>query len=84
MDIAATKLELMQHLMSISDEKTLKRVAVFFKKEVPKAVEEEDDITDEEYAAFDEEIAKCERGEIKFHTEEESLRLIRSAGKTKA
>jgi len=51
---------------------------------VPKAVEEEDDITDEEYAAFDEEIAKCERGEIKFHTEEESLRLIRSAGKTKA
>ena len=74
MDIAATKLELMQQLMSIMDEKTLRKVASFFKKEV--AVEE-DDITDEEYAAFQEELAKRDRGEIRFYSEEESIRMIR-------
>ncbi len=80
MDIAATKLQLMQRLMSIGDEAILQRVVSFFKKEVPE-VADEDHITDEEYAEFDEEIAKHERGEIKFHTEEESMRLIRAAVK---
>jgi hypothetical protein len=47
MDIAATKLELMQQLMSIVDEKTLRKVASFFKKEVS-AEEEEVDFTSEE------------------------------------
>ena len=32
MDIAAKKVELVQHLLSIMDEKTLMRVATFFKK----------------------------------------------------
>jgi uncharacterized protein (UPF0218 family) len=84
MDIAATKLELMQQLMSIMDEKTLRKVASFFKKEVPAIAEEDDDITDEEYAEFEEAIAKHERGEVGFHSEEESIRLIRSTGKGKA
>lgn len=75
MDIAATKLELMQQLMSIVDEKTLRKVASFFKKEV--AIEADEDITDAEVTEFDEAIAKHERGEVKFHTEEESFRLIR-------
>ena len=75
MDIAATKLELMQQRMSIVDEKTLRKVASFFRKEV--AIEADDDITDAEVTEFDEDIAKHERGEVKFHTEEESFRLIR-------
>ena len=83
MDIAAKKLELVQRLLSIMDEKTLQRVAAFFKKEVPTTVDAEDDITNEEYAEFDEEIAKHERGEVKFHTAEESFGMIREAAKTK-
>ena len=79
MDIAATKLELMQRLMSIVDEGTLQRVANFFKKEVP--VEEDQDITDEEYAQFQAELAKCEAGELKFQTREESMRMIREGAK---
>ena len=77
MDIAAKKLELMQQLMSIVDEKTLDHIAAFFKSEVPDLAEEDAEISDEEYAAFQEEIAKCERGEIQFHTREGSLRMIR-------
>ncbi len=77
MDIAATKLELMQRLMAIMDEGTLQRVANFFKKEVPVEEDLDEDITDEEYAQFQEELAKCERGDLKFHTMEESLRMIR-------
>lgn len=79
MNIEATKIQLTQHLLAIMDEKVLERVVNFFKKEVP--IEEEDDITDEEYAAFEEEIAKRDRGEIKFHTEEESIRMIREGYK---
>ncbi|MBK7249258.1 MAG: hypothetical protein IPI05_16555 [Flavobacteriales bacterium] len=41
----------------------------------------DDDITDEECAEFDEAIAKHERGEVKFHTEEESMRLVRAGHK---
>ena len=83
MDIATTKLELMQQLMSIVDEQTLRKVASFFKKEV---VTEQDEgyVSDEEYAQFQEELAQRDRGEIKFHTREESMaeirRLIDGAG----
>ncbi|HRN36499.1 MAG TPA: hypothetical protein PLV70_10510 [Flavobacteriales bacterium] len=83
MDIAATKLELIERLMSIMDEKTLRKLAGYFKREIPGKVEEDDDITDEEYAEFNEAIAKHERGEAKFHSMEESMRLIRGSGKTK-
>jgi len=75
MDIAATKLELMRQLMSIVDEKTLRKVAGFFKKEI--AIEEDDDITDEEHAAFEEMRTKRLRGEVKFLTEKESMEEVR-------
>jgi len=41
----------------------------------------EDDITDEEYAEFDEAIARHESGEEPFHTQEESMRMIREGRK---
>ncbi|MFZ1692857.1 MAG: hypothetical protein WAT74_06665 [Flavobacteriales bacterium] len=81
MNIDATKIQLTQHLLAIMDEKVLERVVNFFRNEVP--VEAEDGITDEEYAEFDEAIAKHERGEVRFYSEEESIRLIREAGKSK-
>jgi hypothetical protein len=74
MDSAAIKLELMQQLMSIADDKTLRKVVDFFKKEV---VIEEDDITDEEYAEFEEMRAKRLSGEVKFLTEKESMAEVR-------
>lgn len=74
MDSATIKLQLMQQLMSIVDDKTLRKVVDFFKKEVE--FDRDDDITDEEYAEFQEELAKRDRGEIKFHTREESMAAI--------
>jgi hypothetical protein len=75
MDSAAVKLQLMQQLMSIADEKTLKKVVTFFKKEI--VVEEDGDITDAEYAEFEEMRAKRLSGEVKFLTEKESMAEIR-------
>jgi hypothetical protein len=72
MDSAAIKLELMQQPMSIADDKTLRKVANFFKKEVV-INEEEGDISDEEYAEFEEMRAKRLSGEVKFLTEQESV-----------
>lgn len=75
MDSAATKLQLMQQLMAIADDKTLRKVVSFFKKEV--VIEEDDVITDEEYAAFEEMRAKRLRGEVKFLSEKESMAEVR-------
>ena len=75
MDSATIKLELMQQLMSIADDKTLQKVVSFFKKEV--VVEQDNDITDEEYAEFEEMRAKRLSGEVKFLTEKESMAEVR-------
>jgi hypothetical protein len=75
MDSAATKLQLMQQLMAIADDKTPRKVVSFFKKEV--VIEEDDAITDEEYAAFEEMRAKRLRGEVKFLSEKESMAEVR-------
>ncbi len=75
MDSAAIKLELMRQLMSIGDDKTLRKVVNFFKKEV--VVKEDDDITDEEYAEFEEMRAKRLSGEVKFLMEKESMEEVR-------
>jgi len=79
MDIAMKKLDLVQRLLRISDEAALQRVATVIEREAPEEIEE--DFTDAEIAEFDEAIAKDERGEVKFHTEEGSIRLIRSGTK---
>lgn len=76
MDSAAIKLEQMQQIMSIVDDKTLLKVVNFFKKEVV-ADEDEGHISDEEYAQFQEELAKRDRGEIRFYSEKESIRMVR-------
>jgi hypothetical protein len=77
MDIAAKKLELMQQIMSIMDADTLRHVSDFFKKEVFLGTDNNEDITDEEYAEFEEMRARRDKGEIKFQTEEESMEEIR-------
>ena len=77
MDIATTKLELMQQLMSIVDEKTLRKVADFFKKEL--VAEENEDFTDEEIAELDRRRARRLSGESKGYTSEDSIRMLRAA-----
>ncbi|MCI1753014.1 MAG: hypothetical protein LKM36_09145 [Flavobacteriales bacterium] len=77
MDIAAKKVELVQHLLSIMDEKTLMRVATFFKKEIPVTADTDDEITDEEFAEFEEMRAKRDRGEVRFLSEKESMAEVR-------
>ncbi len=79
MDFATTKLELMQQLMSIMDEKTLRKVASFFRKEA--AVEEDEDFTAEEIAELDRRRARHLRGEGRSYTMEESIAKLRNSGK---
>lgn len=76
MNIEATKIQLAQHLFAIMDEGTLERVVAFFRKEVV-IEEDEGHISDEEYARFQEELAQRDRGEVTFHTREESMAEIR-------
>jgi len=81
MDSAAIKLDLIERLANVKDNAVIQQISALLKKAFPEVMEGEgDDITDEEYAAFEEEIAKCERGELKFHSAEESIRLIQEGG----
>ena len=81
MDFAATKLQLMQQLMGIMDEKTLVKVASFFKKEVPAVGEEEDDLTDAEVTELEQRRARYLSGESKPQSVEEAMRLVRKVPK---
>lgn len=78
MDSAAVKLELLERLASVKDETIIQQMSDMLKKAFPEVMEEEDDITDEEYVAFEEVLVKRARGEIKFHTEEEFFKLVHS------
>ncbi|MFZ1665470.1 MAG: hypothetical protein WBO28_03350 [Flavobacteriales bacterium] len=78
MDFATTKLELIHQLMTIMDEKTLSRVAKFFKKEVP-AEEEDVDFTPEELEDLDRRRADRISGKSKGYSAEESIRMLREA-----
>jgi len=83
MDSAAIKLEMLERLASIKDETIIKRMAALLRKAFPEVMagEDEDGISDEEYAAFQEELAKRDRGEIRFYSEEESIRMIREGSR---
>lgn len=81
MDIATTKLELMRQLLSIADEKTLRKVASFFKKEV--AIEEDEDLSEEEMAELEGRFQDMVSGKVKPISEKDSIPMIRSAVKPK-
>ncbi len=83
MDSAAIKLELLERLASVKDETIIKRMAEMLRNAFPEVMEgaDVDDISEEEYAAFQEELAKRDRGEIRFFSEEESIRMIREGSK---
>jgi hypothetical protein len=87
MNSASIKLDLLERLAGVRDESVIKRMAELLQKAFPEVMstEDEDDISDEEYASFQEELAQRDRGEIRFYSEEESIRMIRdgSADKTR-
>lgn len=78
MNSAAIKLDLLERLASIKDDATIKQMAALLRKAFPEAMaNDDDDITDEEYAAFEEMRIKRLSGEVKFLTEEESMAEVR-------
>ena len=78
MNSAAIKLDLQERLASIKDDATIKQMAALLRKAFPEVmVDDDDDITDEEYAAFEEMRTKRLSGEVKFLTEEESMAEVR-------
>lgn len=81
MDSAAIKLDLIERLAKVKDSALIQQISALLKKTYPEVMEDDDDISDEEYAAFEEQLAKRDRGEVKFHSEEESIRMIREGFK---
>jgi hypothetical protein len=79
MESAAIKLDMLERLASVRDETVIKRMAVMLRKAFPEVMmgDEDDGITDEEYAAFEEMRANRLRGEVKFLTEKESMAEVR-------
>jgi hypothetical protein len=76
MDIASTKLELIDQLMSINDEKILRKVASFFKQEIAL---EEDVVTAEDLAELDKRRARRQSGESKGIPAKDSIQQLRAA-----
>lgn len=68
--------EITRMLKGVTDTSILEQVKTFLRERL-EAGEEDDEITDEEYAAFEEMRAKRLRGEVKFLTREESMAEVR-------
>jgi hypothetical protein len=82
MDNATIKLYLLERLASVQDGALIRQIAAVLNKAFPEVMEgDEEDISDEEYAAFQEELSKRDSGEIRFYSEEESIRMIKEGFK---
>jgi len=81
MNSAAIKLDMLERLASVKDDTVIKRMATMLRKAFPEVMagdgDEDNDISDEEYAQFQDDLAKRDRGEIKFHAREESMAEVR-------
>ena len=80
MDIASIKLTLMERLMLVWDEASLKRISTAIETEIPEEVDE-DDFTDEEIAELDRQQAQHLSGETKSYSREEAIRMMREGFK---
>ena len=78
MDIARLKLTLVERLMLIWDEGSLQRLEKAIETEV---LSDADEMSDEEYAELNDRMAKHERGETKYFSAEESIKMIRQGTK---
>jgi len=79
MDIANIKLLLMERLMLVWDEASLKRIGNVIETEIQEEVG--DDFTDEEIAELDRRQARHLSGESKSYTHEEAMRMMREGFK---
>ncbi len=80
MDIANIKLTLVERLMLVWDEASLKRIGNAIETEILEAAGE-DDFSDEEIAELDRRRARHLSGESKSYTQEEAMRLAREGFK---
>ncbi|MBV6404476.1 MAG: hypothetical protein GFGODING_01228 [Flavobacteriales bacterium] len=76
MDVARIKLTLMERLMLVWDEASLKRIGDAIETEIP-AMAGEDDYADEEVAELDRRQARYLSGESKSYSHEEAIRKMR-------
>jgi len=80
MDIANIKLTLMERLMLVWDEASLKRIGNAIETEITEEISE-DDYTDEEISELDRRQARHLSGESKSYTHEEAMRMMREGSK---
>ena len=76
MDIANIKLTLMERLMLVWDEASLKRISKAIETEIPEPTGE-DDYSEEEIAELDRRQARHVIGESRSYTQEEVMRMMR-------
>ncbi len=81
MDNAAVKLELLERLASIRDENVIRQIMDLLKKTFPQAMEEDQDLTDEEIAELEAQRADHHNGRTKSYTADESIRMMREGFK---
>ncbi len=80
MDIAKVKLTLMERLMLVWDEASLKRIGNAIETEIPEELGE-DDYSDEVIAELDRRQARHLSGESRSYTHEEAMRMMRDGFK---
>ena len=80
MDSAAIKLDMLERLAGVRDEAVIKRMATLLRKAFPEVMAgDEDEISDEEIAGFEQHHAAFVRGELKGITGKESVKRLRQA-----
>jgi len=80
MDIPSIKLTLMERLMLVWDEASLKRIGTAIETEIPEETGSQE-YTDEEIAELDRQQAQHLSGETKPYTRAEAIRMMREGFK---
>lgn len=81
MDTASIKLELLERLVNVRDERLIVQITELLKKSFPQVMEDDEDLTDEELVELERRRQRFISGESKPHSIEESMRLAREGFK---
>lgn len=81
MDTASIKLELLERLVNVRDERLIVQITELLKKSFPQVMEDDEPLTDEELVELERRRQRFISGESKPHSIEESMRLAREGFK---
>ncbi|HMN06421.1 MAG TPA: addiction module protein [Flavobacteriales bacterium] len=81
MDTTSIKLELLERLANLRDERLIVQITELLKKSFPQVMEDDEDLTEEELAELERRRQRYLSGESKPHSLEESMRLAREGFK---